>query len=326
MGYVGNEPAEKYSSLTQQTFSSPTGTSFTLNQSVTSSVDIALFIDNVRQDPATYTATGTSLTTSTISSPSTMYCLFNGKTTETVAPPANSVDSGNVVSGAIDDSHITGMAASKLTGSVAVANGGTGITAVGTSGNVLTSNGSAWASTAPAGGGAWTLIGTQVASSSASLTQTGLSSTYDTYAIALSDLNPSTDGVQPYFRLGDSSGIDSGGTDYDWSYIYVRSGSSGSFSAQDSEGSAQLQLSPYSVGNASTEGTGGLLYLHRPGDGTMLPGITWHMCDVDNFSRPTNVLGSGAHASAITLDRVQFLFSSGNIDTGRMTVWGLSHD
>ena len=126
MGYVGNIPAEKYSSLTQQTFSSPTGTSFTLSQSVTNSVDIALFIDNVRQDPSSYTASGTALTTSTISSPSTMYCLYNGKTTETVSPPAGSVDSGNVVSGAIDDSHITGMAASKLTGVVAPANLGTG--------------------------------------------------------------------------------------------------------------------------------------------------------------------------------------------------------
>ena len=51
MSYVGNIPAEKYSSLTQQTFSSPTGTNFVLSQSVTNSTDIALFVDNVRQDP-----------------------------------------------------------------------------------------------------------------------------------------------------------------------------------------------------------------------------------------------------------------------------------
>ena len=91
MAYIGNVPAEKYSALTQQTFSSPTGTSFTLDQSCTNSRDIALFIDNVRQNPASYTVSGTSLTTSTISSPSTMYCLFNGRTTETVNPPDSSV-------------------------------------------------------------------------------------------------------------------------------------------------------------------------------------------------------------------------------------------
>ena len=48
MGYIGNVPAEKYSALTQQTFSSPTGTSFTLDQSCTNSKDIALFIDNLK--------------------------------------------------------------------------------------------------------------------------------------------------------------------------------------------------------------------------------------------------------------------------------------
>ncbi len=196
------------------------------------------------------------------------------------------------------------------------------LSATGTaSSSVFLRGDNAWAS---AGGGAWNLIGTQVASGSASLTQTGLSSTYDTYAIALSDLNPATDAVQPYLRLGDSSGIDSGATDYDWSLNNFRSGNVG-FSAEGSEGAAQIKLSPYNVGNAATEGTGGIIYLHSPSDGTMLPNLTWHICDIDNFNRPTSVIGSGAHASAITLDRVQFLFSSGNIDTGRMTVWGISH-
>tara|TARA_R110000765_G_scaffold121_1_gene331 strand:- start:126 stop:752 length:627 start_codon:yes stop_codon:yes gene_type:complete len=118
MAYIGNVPAEKYSALTQQTFSSPTGTSFTLSTAVTNSRDIALFIDNVRQDPTSYTAVGTALTTSTIASPSTMYCLFIGKTVETISPPAGSVDSSHLVTGSVDDGHITGVAANKLTGTV----------------------------------------------------------------------------------------------------------------------------------------------------------------------------------------------------------------
>jgi len=123
MAYIGNIPAEKYSALTQQTFSSPTGTSFTLSTSVTNSRDIALFVDNVRQDPTSYTAVGTALTTSTISSPSTMYCLFIGKTVETVSPSAGSVDSSHLVAGSVDDSHISGVAASKLTGALPAISG-----------------------------------------------------------------------------------------------------------------------------------------------------------------------------------------------------------
>ena len=231
MSYVGNIPAEKYSSLTQQTFSSPTGTSFTLSQSVTNSTDIALFVDNVRQDPSTYTAVGTALTTSTISSPSTMYCLFNGKTTETVSPPAGSVDSSHLVAGSVDDSHITGMASSKLTGSVAVANGGTGATthtannvlvgngtsaiasvAPSTSGNVLTSTGSAWASTAiPASG---ITLGTAVASTSgSSIDFTGIPSGTKRITFNCSALSTAGGGGAsiPVIQLGDSGGFETSG-------------------------------------------------------------------------------------------------------------------
>jgi hypothetical protein len=46
----------------------------------------------------------------------------------------------------------TGTAAN-VTGTVAVANGGTGLTAAGTAGNVLVSNGAAWVSSPPATSG-----------------------------------------------------------------------------------------------------------------------------------------------------------------------------
>jgi hypothetical protein len=99
MAYIGNVPAEKYIALTQQTFSSPTGTSFTLSQAVTNSVDIDLYIDNVKQDPASYSVSGTALTTSTIASPSTMYCIYNGKAMQTVNPPDDSVGLSQIASG-----------------------------------------------------------------------------------------------------------------------------------------------------------------------------------------------------------------------------------
>jgi hypothetical protein len=344
MSYVGNEPAEKYSSLTQQTFSSPTGTSFTLDQSVTSSVDIALFIDNVRQDPTTYTATGTSLTTSTISSPSTMYCLFNGKTTETVAPPANSVDSGNVVSGAIDDSHISGLAASKLTGTIADARfpatlpaaSGVNLTALNAtnlgSGTVPTArlgSGTASSSTflrgdqtyAEAGGGAWTLIGTQVASNDASLTQTGLSSTYQSYAIVLSDVTIATNAAHVVFRIGDSGGIDSGTSDYKYHTMASNTNVAG-YAAENSAGASYVVIGEY-IGNASGRGYHGIVFL---GNHTSLyPTIHGNYGGIDNSGFGTGSSFFGLRDASITVDRVQVLCSSGNLLTGRFTVYGIKH-
>ncbi len=113
MAYIGNRPGAKYATLTRQTFSSPTGTSHTLSQTVTNSDDLLLYINNVKQNPADYTASGTTLTTASLAGGTEMYCLYYGKTTETVAPPASSVG----------DSHIVDMASSKLTGALPAISG-----------------------------------------------------------------------------------------------------------------------------------------------------------------------------------------------------------
>jgi len=145
MAYIGNVPAEKYTALTQQTFSTPTGTSFTLSQAVTNAVDIDLYIDNVKQDPTTYSVSGTALTTSTIASPSTMYCIFNGRTTETVNPPDGSVGTAKVT----DDAITLAKLAPGTDGNIISfdASGNPVAVATGSDGQVLTSTG---AGSAPA--------------------------------------------------------------------------------------------------------------------------------------------------------------------------------
>ena len=130
-GFIGNKPGAKYATLTRQTFSSPTGTSHTLSQTVTNSDDLLLYINNVKQNPADYTASGTTLTTASLASGTEMYCLYYGKTTETVAVPASSVG----------DSHMVDMSASKLTGAMA-----SGVTGVGKIVQVVNTQSSAFAS------------------------------------------------------------------------------------------------------------------------------------------------------------------------------------
>jgi hypothetical protein len=77
-----------------------------LSQAVTNSVDIDLYIDNVKQDPTTYSVSGTALTTSTIASPSTMYCIYNGRAMQTVNPPDSSVSSAKIIDGTIVNADI----------------------------------------------------------------------------------------------------------------------------------------------------------------------------------------------------------------------------
>ena len=175
---------------------------------------------------------------------------------------------------------------------------------------------------AAAGGGAWNLIGTQVASNSASLTQTGLDSTYDSYAIAISDLLPATDSAITYMRFGDSSGIDSGAADYNW---HVASWNAAAEVRNDNSDS-KIELG-HEDGVDSTAGSlQAMLFLNTPGDG-----VGYHMISGTGVTgagsgtnRYSHVFGGGYRIDA-TLDRVQIYFSSGNITSGRMTVWGIAH-
>jgi len=176
-----------------------------------------------------------------------------------------------------------------------------------------------------AGGGAWNIIGTSVASSSATLDQTGIDATYDTYAIGLSDIVPATDNALPWFRLGDSSGVDSGAADYGWACTGGKA--SASFVLDVSDDAIELPTgSPNGPGNQATEGFGGMYYLHTPSDGTTGPLISGHSISYDVDPQLVIQFGGGNRKASITVDRVQFLFSTGNVASGRMTVWGIAHE
>ena len=63
MSTIGNKAATQHVSLQKQTITGNGGTSYTLQQSVGSALDIAVFVNNTRQEPAiAYSASGTTLT------------------------------------------------------------------------------------------------------------------------------------------------------------------------------------------------------------------------------------------------------------------------
>lgn len=164
MAYVGVDI--NYGSIASQTATSSGSTTpiATLDYSVPTSQSILVFLDGVSQVPSVdfNVTSGTTLTfTSSVPSGVVVCVYFLGR----------SVDIGTPGDGTCTDVKIVDMAASKLTGTVAVANGGTGAAthtannvlvgngtsaiasvAPSTSGNVLTSNGSAWTSSAPSSG------------------------------------------------------------------------------------------------------------------------------------------------------------------------------
>ena len=115
MGYIGNTPALKYASFAVQHFTTSATTSYTLDNPVANENEIALFINNVRQEPGSsfaYTASGTTLTLSAATSASdTMYCVFIGKAVQTVTPASGSVTNdmlaGSIANAKLANSSVT---------------------------------------------------------------------------------------------------------------------------------------------------------------------------------------------------------------------------
>jgi len=321
MAYIGNVPAEKYSALTQQTFSSPTGTSFTLDQACTNSKDIALFIDNVRQNPASYSVSGTSLTTSTISSPSTMYCLFNGKTTETVNPPDASVGASQLTTNAVGNS--------------AMADDAVGLAELSATGTPSSSNflrgDNSWQE---AGGGSLTLIANTTLSSTSSVEYASLDGdTYYQYLLVATGVAYST-AASLYLRFGDSSTINTGASYY-YFYEKLYGGGGTGYSASaganttfirlteeqstgSTDGSYTLHGSWYISGlnttiNSSTAGRTACVqgtYTNRAGSGYLNGG---------------NSFGSELAIATRAVNRFQIYPSSGNFHSGFFTLYGIAH-
>ena len=100
MPYIGPNPAESFTSFATQEFSTSATTSYTLDHAVANENEIALFVNNVRQQPGSgkaYTATGTALPLSAATaSTDTMYCIFLGRALQTVTPATNSITAAMV--------------------------------------------------------------------------------------------------------------------------------------------------------------------------------------------------------------------------------------
>jgi len=123
MAYIGNQADTAFTSLIKQDLTGASGTSLTLTHAVANANDIALYINNVRQEPVSaYSTNGTavSLTGSVVSSDD-IYVIYLARAVQTTVPPDGSVSTAKIASSAVD-------LTSKVTGVLPVANGGTGAT------------------------------------------------------------------------------------------------------------------------------------------------------------------------------------------------------
>jgi len=183
-----------------------------------------------------------------------------------------------------------------------------------------------------AGGGAWSFISSTDISSAASFDFTAVdASAYDGYMMYLMNVVPATDATYIWLRTSTDGGsnYDSGGANYGNSMVGV----DGSGSIHDQFSATQISLNGDSasdnarIGSASGEdGVSGFVMVHGP-HLAKETNVTWQI----NFTNANGdasggfFTGAGARQSSADVDAFQVLFSSGNIESGTITVLGLKN-
>ena len=140
MATLGQKPATTHVSFQKQTITGNGGTSYTLQQSVGSELDIAVFINNTRQEPTTaYTASGTTLVmTGAVNSSDNFYVIFFAKAINTTGLPVSAVNTASINANAVTmDKLATSGTLPALDGSALTGVGVSGITSSSSSGTAI---------------------------------------------------------------------------------------------------------------------------------------------------------------------------------------------
>ena len=114
MAYIGNTPANIFTSLETQTITGDGSTSYTLTHAVSSGKDILVYINNVKQEEGSsksYTATGNTITFSdAVASTDSCYLLYVNRAIGTHTPADASVDADAIAGGAVNSGKIASSA------------------------------------------------------------------------------------------------------------------------------------------------------------------------------------------------------------------------
>ena len=181
--------------------------------------------------------------------------------------------------------------------------------------------------------GKMTLLQTQTASSSASISFTSnIDSTYPIYLFKFINIHPATDGAEFTINFSTDSGSNynvAKTTTFFVAYNAESESSSGltyidSLDIAQGTGVANIF---YNVGNENDESASGTLHLFNPSSTTFVKHFmstfnVYNNSGSNGNSVQVDVAGYGNTTSAI--DAVQFAMSSGNIDSGTIKMYGVS--
>lgn len=148
-----------------------------------------------------------------------------------------------------------------------------------------------------------------------------ISASYSTYLIKFA-LVPATDGADLWIRTDANNGasFDSGASDY--GYHGVNNTGTTTVTGAGSDAAAQILVTTTGVDDAL--GSAGSIWIDTLGSGTRYPQLTFSVSYMDdNGTAHVWRNGGGSRLTAAAINAVQLLFSSGNIASGTVRIYGL---
>lgn len=168
------------------------------------------------------------------------------------------------------------------------------------------------------------LLSMQEASSSALLEFTDLDdTTYASFFIFLSDIHPATDSVSLQCLMSIDNGSSYLSSGYQYCYKMLDTGTG--TDDENHSSSASYIESADRIGNAAGEGIAGWFWLlpsSTPGT-QMQQSIIWQLYGQDSGSDLNGYWGGGINSTTSDVDAIKFQLSSGNIESGKIYLYGL---
>ena len=176
------------------------------------------------------------------------------------------------------------------------------------------------------GGGLVFIAGSTVASPVSSVDfTTGIDSTYDEYVLILSNVIPVTDSDAAWLRTSTDAGStwDTGASDYSWILMSVNTivTPARTFDAAD----AQIVVSTSEIGSDTNErGISMWIHLVRPSTAAYFQIHANAAYSGTTVNRMRMTFSAGMRLAAADVDGIRFLFSTGNVESGVLRLYGVA--
>jgi len=177
--------------------------------------------------------------------------------------------------------------------------------------------------------GALTLISTQTASSSASISFTsGIDSTYNSYIFKFINIHPATDNANFSFQAdtGTNTNYNQTITSTYFASYQTEDGSTAALqyvTGQDQAQGTGFQTLVDAVGNGNDESCSGTLQIFQPSSSTFVKHFIARSHGYNGSDYSTDLFCAGYINITTAITRFQFKMSSGNMDSGVIKLYGV---